>query len=555
MKLFSGLTRAYGQYDLTTGDKDINGKHKGRATTIRANLLPDHYARHLRGENSEDALGVVPIQDGNAVDFGAIDLDEYLAPQRETETEDEFDQRREEFETQLYVRVNKIIYDNNLPLTPCRSKSGGMHIFAFCAKPFPASMVKKRLEEIAAELGYADSEVFPKQNNISPDGVGNWINLPFFDHEQTERYGWNVETGESIKDLDAWLDYAEGRKLTARHFNTISVKNVTPTDNTQARPLLDGPPCLQKLLERGVEDLRNVTTYNLGVYLNRKYPGDDQAISEHMMKMQQDNFTTGLPDHEVNQVLGQVALADKKHYQCTTAPLVGMCNRKVCVQRKYGIGSGEVNLEFSFGSLWHVIPRTNTGEELWNDSVYRLQLTLDTEDHELELDPPDLLKYNTIRTEGLYRGVLLPNLDAEDWIALMSDKLNEAKAKNQLRVYVTEEVTPIGELRTLLEEFLDMYANATEKRLISASKAWHNVDESEYWLLTTSLPAFLKRRRFSEISGVSLNTTLRKHFGMKPGRRRLREGAASTTRLWIFPENLLPTEMREESDDDSTVQE
>ena len=532
-RLFSGLTRAYGKYDLSNVAPVEGGKRKGEATTVRADLLPDHYKAHLLGEKQEDAIGVIPIQDDNTVEFGAIDVDEYLAPQRSGETNEEFEERKADFERELYGRINSIIKDNNLPLNPCRSKSGGMHLFVFCERPMPASMVKRKLEDLAAEIGYPGSEVFPKQNNISADGVGNWINLPFFDHENTDRYGWDVVTSEPITSLSKWLDYAESRKLTPQHFNTIAVRNI-PDTNAEERPITDGPPCLQKLLERGIpEGTRNIVSYNLGIYLHKKHGSDDPAINDAMTKLQQQYFDPPLSDLEMSQVLAQAARAEKKHFQCNQQPLSSQCNRSTCVRRSYGVG--DIDFNYEFGTLWHVVPLTKTGRSLWEESSYRLQFTLDDEDHYFELTVEELLKYASVRTQALYRGVMIPHLDAEDWYNLMEEKL-----RNKVTEKVPEEITVIGELRALLEEFFEMYANATEKRTISNTKAWHNTDDEEYWVLPPTIPRFLIRRRFSTISGTRLHSVLQQHFGMQRVKRRYKEGGSGGVHMWIFPEHLAP---------------
>lgn len=549
MKLFSGLHRAFGQYDLSDTAEQEGGKRKGKAQTMRADVMPEHYRKHLLGEKPDDAIGIIPIQDDNSVEFGAIDVDEYLKPKQAQETDEDFEARKKEFEREFYGRIITIIRDNNLPVNPCRSKSGGVHLFVFCDRPMPASMVKRKLEDLAAQIGYPESEVFPKQNNISKDGVGNWINLPFFRHEDTDRYGWDVSTGEPIMDLVQWLSYAESRKLTPQHFNTIAVKQLPPGEAegaSFARVLSDGPPCLQKLLERGIpEGKRNIVAYNVGVYLHKKHGSDDPAITDEMIEIQQKHFNPALPDHEVQYVLNNVAQAEQKRYQCQTQPLLGNCNRTLCMRRTYGAHDNDFT--YDFGTLWHVIPVSKTsGRELWEESNYRLQFTLNDEDHEFEISPEDLLKFNTIRTQALYRGVMIPHMDAEDWHDLIREKM-----RNKQRDMIPEEVTAIGELRLLIEDFFEMYANATEKRLISTVKAWHNIDEGEYWVLPSTIPAFLKRRRFTALSGNRLLTTLKTHFGMTQGKRRIKEDSSGTSRIWLFPDTLTPNEHTADPDDEN----
>ena len=52
--------------------------------------------------------------------------------------------------------------------------------------------MQDKLMEIKAVLGYGGSEVFPKQTELkSQDDTGNFLNLPYFNFENSTRYAFN----------------------------------------------------------------------------------------------------------------------------------------------------------------------------------------------------------------------------------------------------------------------------------------------------------------------------------------------------------------------------
>src|SRR5665213_2054700 len=153
---FAGMSQAYGTYDMSSPTiREQDGKREGRALTKRAPVTVDLWQRHLSGEMG---LGIVPIRDDSTCLFGAIDVDVY----------DGVDHQG------VAVKLARM----GIPLVVCRSKSGGIHLFAFAAEPIPALSMQKKLRDVAAVLGYGTSEIFPKQSKILVEqgDCGQWIN-------------------------------------------------------------------------------------------------------------------------------------------------------------------------------------------------------------------------------------------------------------------------------------------------------------------------------------------------------------------------------------------
>ena len=110
MELFRGYENAHGQYRVKKEEDD--GKMSGRAITISEPATEQNYIEHLTG--SDYILGIIMLQQDNACNFGAIDIDIRGNVKLSESLED------------LEKKIRKT------PLVLCRSKSGGAHLYLFC---------------------------------------------------------------------------------------------------------------------------------------------------------------------------------------------------------------------------------------------------------------------------------------------------------------------------------------------------------------------------------------------------------------------------------------
>ena len=104
-ELFKGLARAHGSYEIK-GEKH-SGKKTGRAQTLNEPVTDALWEEHLQGKKG---LGIVPIDDDAKCHWGAADIDVY--------------------DLDIPEQIKKI-RSKNYPLVPCRTKSGGLHLFLF----------------------------------------------------------------------------------------------------------------------------------------------------------------------------------------------------------------------------------------------------------------------------------------------------------------------------------------------------------------------------------------------------------------------------------------
>ena len=190
--LFSGYTEAHGTFEIKTTDPQT-GKKSGKAQTMPGAPAISAWQGHLAG--APRGLGAIPLLgDGKSVKWAAIDIDV-----------NDID----------HASLEKKVEDLGLPLVVYRSKSGGAHCYLFLQMPCPAKDVVDALRNWSAALGHPGVEIFPKQTkresdpNTGKPRPGNWINLPYFGGDATERYC--VYRGEPIS-LDKFIELAEDNR-------------------------------------------------------------------------------------------------------------------------------------------------------------------------------------------------------------------------------------------------------------------------------------------------------------------------------------------------------
>ena len=114
-QIFLGLERAYVIYEITGSKNTAKGvKKDGRGRTVQEAMTVDLWQQHLEGNKS---IGVIPLRDDENCKWGCIDIDEYPIDIK---------------------NIIKQVEEMNLPLIPCSTKSGGVHLFLFTKEPVPA---------------------------------------------------------------------------------------------------------------------------------------------------------------------------------------------------------------------------------------------------------------------------------------------------------------------------------------------------------------------------------------------------------------------------------
>ena len=245
--------------------------------------------------------------------WGAIDEDEYINKEH-------------------LKRIVKQIYDEKLPLAPCYSKSGGLHIYIFTKEMISGDSIVDALEHFKKILKATTKEINPKQtkptwdkkkNRWSP-GTGillpwrssvqikylpskkgssfaNEIEYSFIKPDNAWIKNENMETGN----LEEFLNYADTIELDQSFFNTLPLDlpekerkekpTVSPEERnfseTKARPLSEQNP-----LKKIIQNIRDKKKHDRGgtfdnhivdfVYGAMESKMSDSHIHEHLKQFE-----------------------------------------------------------------------------------------------------------------------------------------------------------------------------------------------------------------------------------------------------------------------------
>ena len=413
INIFKGLERAHGCTNIAPITE--NGvKVKGQSFVRRQPVIPQLWQDHLEGKQS---LGIIPIRDDNKCIWGCIDIDSYAG----------FDHKK------LIDKIKKA----KLPLVVCRSKSGGAHVFLFAEEPVEAELMRDKLTEIKTVLGYGGSEVFPKQIKLkSQDDTGNFLNLPYFNGDNSTRYAF-LENGNAAS-LEGFYELYKKNVQTSDQLNKIKIER--PKSEYS-----DAPPCIELMaLNKIPEGGRNNALFHYAVYAKKKWP------AEWKSRITMFNIAASaspLSESEVDIIKRQ---HDKKDwgYKCNDVPMCNLCDKKLCRERKFGIGE-----EIVFPAL----------TDLQKIKLEKPYYYLNVDGERLHLENVKFLKQQSLFQEACMEQLDFkpPTVKPKDW-----DMIINPLMKNHEPVEPPEGVTTQDQLQNHLEEFcLDRHIGSDIKDL------------------------------------------------------------------------------------------
>ena len=487
--LFAGCERAHGTYGAISLDKGrSDGKVKGQAATRREPLTDALWAQHLAGTYG---VGVIPIRDDSTCTWGAIDVDVYA----------DLD----------HGRIASTLVRMSLPLVPCRSKSGGLHLYLFCQAPVPAAQIQEKLQDIAARLGHGTAEVYPKQTTIRVEkqDLGSWINAPYFDAANTNRYA--VRPNGDAMTAEEFLNAAEGSK--------VSTKWVTCPLPLNADALPDGPPCLQHLMALGFPPgTWNSGMFNLGVYCLKAHPDN---WKEHLVQLNAVNFPVDKwPSSDLDGIIKSLSKKKDYLYQCSKPPLVQHCDRVTCRKRKHGVGVGGVNALPVLSSLTKLL----TNPPIW---------FLEVEGHRLELSTEELLNPLAFQVVCANHNVIVPVVGRGAWTEYLRPCM---AAVNE--VPVADDGTGIDESSAkahfleLLEQYCAGRAQGQSINEILTGKPF--TENGKTYFRFFGLMTYLTRMGFKDFRDFRRNDVVAVLKGLNATNRQERIGGR-VTRVWSVP--------------------
>jgi len=483
MAAFEGFSAAHGQTQIS--DERRAGKQKAKSYIVRKPLTLDLIKSHIAGDWG---VGSIPINEDNKCRFGALDIDQYPLD---------------------LEALDKKLRNAGIPCIVCRSKSGGAHIFFFFKEWIGAGEFRDKASEISAVLGYGGCEIFPKQEQVLVErgDVGNFINLPYFDAEQTLRYAL-LEDGEAAT-LEQFLDLIEERKLDVSTFLTLELGGTSDQ-------FKEWPPCLKHLLESGIpEGGRNTTMFAVGTACKLVDPDNWKTLHE---KINTQYCQPPLPASEI--VTIQQQLEKKEYfYPCEQQPLASHCNKNLCKRKKYGIGPAQQSVDLAGLSVILSEPR------LWFMDVNGRRLELTTE----ELQVP--LKFQRACMEQL--NFMPQAMKAADWhtvVNSMMDNLNE--------IEVPQELTYKGQFIDHLENYCTGNVQAQSAEELLLGKPYP--EEGKIFFRLEGLMNYLRNKRFDEYTRAQIQERIKEVNGGEESHGvkgfKTVKGSWKTIRVWWVPE-------------------
>ena len=449
IRIFSGLDRAYGQ--TQSRSKNESGKLEGKSWIEKEPLTEQKWIDHLDGK--EPSLGIIPIKDDNTCTWGAIDIDTY----------DGFDHKK----------LIKSILEKKLPLVVCKSKSGGAHVFLFVKESCTAKDMQIKLTEIAAWIGYGESEIFPKQIELNSKGTGNFLNLPYNHPEYPTRYALDDE-GNALDTLKQFIDYYNKKVVS----NVSKVVIEKPGIEKANDDFKNAPPCVVTLISQGLsEGSRNQCMFQLGVYLRQRFP---EQLESKLDYYNTKYFKPPLPSREVLTVLKQIE--DKKYfYKCEDPEFKSVCEKIKCQTMKFGVGNSASN---DITSLKKWVSDSPMYEVTHNGKV--LILSLD-----------QLANHGEYRKQCIAQANESPRPIAPAIWADIVDGLLKNMGEGDY-IMLPGEVTAKGQFLNQLQIFLENNGGAKDRQDVLQGMVYQH--DSWLFFKPQALHDFLKMKRFTKMS-------------------------------------------------------
>ena len=484
MAAFQGFGAAHGQTQISNERRA--GKQTAISKIVRKPLTLELIQSHLDGHQG---VGSIPINENNLCKFGALDVDEYPLD---------------------LAGLDRRLRELNVPCVVCRSKSGGAHIFFFFKDYIGAGEFRDKASEIAAFIGHGGCEIFPKQEKILAErgDVGNFINLPYFDAEQTLRHAIK-EDGEPAS-LEEFLELVDGRASTSDDFVGLSFGVIEDE-------FKEWPPCLNCMFGQGVpEGTRNTVMFATAVACKKEKPDDWKRRLEEI------NNRISSPPLPASEIVSIQSQHDKKEYgfPCDQEPLKSFCNRGLCRTKKYGIGGASASADVAGLCVVKSEP------PVWFCDVGGRRVELTTDD----LQTPQ--KFQKACMEQIH--VMPPLMKMADWQTIVAMLM-----ENMVEIEVPEELTMRGQFVELLEAFCEGRVQGQAPEEITLGKPYSDEDEGLTYFKLDSLMRFLRNHKFDRYSRGQIQERIKELNGGDKSNGRVwfktSKGDQKQMRVWWVP--------------------
>jgi len=378
------------------------------------------------------------------------------------------------------------VQEARLPLfVVTRYENGGAYLFLFLSEPVPASLVKEKLTEWAAYLGYGRCPVHPKQTALAapssddgPQDVGTWLPMPYFGNQS-----FGLVYDKTVDDIDG-KRYNDFTPFTPEDFVTramemrISEAELYSIALKVSDKLHDGPPCLQTLCARPVDgDQRKRVLRNIGVYCKQRYDDWEEHIEEFNYLLIQPPLNSA----EMQEVIKSLRRKDVT-YSCNEKPLEQHCNRSQCLRSKYGV------CDILGGDI---VPQNLTIIKTVPPIYY-----LEVNGKRMQLETNDLVEQRRFRRKCVEEVQILPPMMKQNqWDRLLVDLL-----ENRTEVEAPAEAGPVGVMWSHLRRYcsLSPHHAKIKEDLVEENKIWK--ENGRLYFKGAGFMQYLERQHFRDLS-------------------------------------------------------
>jgi hypothetical protein len=332
-----------------------------------------------------------------------------------------------------------------------------------------------------------------------------------------------VENGQPIS-LELFLATAESRAV-----NSYQLDQLYSNEHSEA------PPCIAMGITEGItEGSRNDFTYNLTLYMRKKFPED---FRDRIYDMNSQIFETPLPFNEIKKVVSSASRRDYR-YKCSSEPCKSMCDRKACLTRKFGITqdqSDEMDAEFEVPVFTDLVK--------YDTNPVRWELTV--EGRTIMFASEELMDWRIIKLRCMERlQRILPNLKNDRWHKMLKTMMATCRIES-----APEDASVDGIIKAQLIDYIrktDLSSEGTDVadrknlfRGIPVVQEDQDIPGVRYvYFRGQDFVTHLKRSKTEELKGVNLWFALRK-MGVQHGRLRVEDKAPSIWYIELDPEHQL----------------
>lgn len=485
--LFVGNTRFFGVHENNT-----SSTKKEKLNTVR-------YSEHLKGIVS---LGICPIKDNNKVSFAAIDIDNHGKYIQEPD-----DIKRILKEVWLKYKGS---------LIPCRSKSGGLHLYRFYKFEIPAFYAINEMKTIAKELNVEFSEIFPKQRFITPGNYGNWINLPYFG-----------ATRQALDENGNEIEFFQFIEIVNQH--RVEVSTIISIFDFMSQ----APPCIAKALEENLigKGNRNIWLFHIAVFI--KQTGMDLNLALNEIN---NIIASPLSEKEISTIIKSVQNKDYK-YKCREPEIQEVCKScnlaEICRTRKFGVSEDDFEeMESSvFAEFLSAVYWLNEMKQVENITL-TYQLSDRESEERLNISPLNFIKFPEIK-KMIYLSsyVLIQEVKQKKW---------ETQINKLPKTFedLPDQLNPGYKVIEMVIQWLEALGTTKKIENVALGKVYTDIFKGiEYYYFE---PGLFSERLKNLIGANKITSGFFAELSAKYGfiRQRLYIGEKRPT-LWAFPVNVI----------------